>query len=167
MWSVNAAVRSAWQCSCAGALAARGRQACELRLGWLAGWSCATKSLIAAGPVWPSAAPLLGDFEGNRDSDGYRNDDQQDEGAAHPLARVLLQPLGGHQVGGARLHILDALGHLRRAGQWGGYGQSERLNLPSVPTKQDMPGCPNCTPWLLRGSGGNRWNAQLLPTWAR
>lgn len=96
MWSVSAAVRSAGQCSWAGTLAARGRQVCELQLGLLAGWSCATKSLIAAGPVWPSAAPLLGDFEGNRDSDGYRNDDQQDEGAAHPLARVLLQPLGGH-----------------------------------------------------------------------
>lgn len=99
--------------------------------------SCCAMPLPAPGgprPPAPAGPPSLGELDGDGDGDGRSDDEQQNERAAHPLARVLLQPLGGHQVRGAGLHILDALGHLPR----GARGRASRLR---------------------QGTGARRWQA--------
>lgn len=76
-----------------------------------------------------AAHALLRQPDGDGDGDGGGDDEQQDERHAHPLARVLLQPLGRHQVGGARLHVLHALGHLQAARQGPG------VTVPMLPER--------------------------------
>ena len=67
-------------------------------------------------PPWPN---------GDHHDDG-NDDEQNDEGAAHPLARGLLQLLGLDELAYAALDMIASFGDLQgREGAWVGVGQGK------------------------------------------